>query len=488
MILDGFDEMMSTGVRTRHKKMRDVRYNIVKPIRDFIEAAHDDVGIIIAGRQSYFDTIAERTKSLKAHDFKVITLDDFTQEHIEKFLEENQVNVSLPTWIPARPLLLGTLLLKGYLNYGNAILDPAVGWDMLLDEIALRESKIETPGVDPDAIRPFLEVLAIMAQSTDDGLGTLSHENITTAFFLACEYEPDEDTLVLLLRLPGLGYDPNDSSIRKFVDKDFADACAASFLFRVLRSYNLELMTLLDDVQCHLSETGYALFEHKCKDSTTKQVGAILNTCLRHTNSYIKHNAVMLAQRLGTTITEEVFIQGIGGEIQINDDIDLHFVTYADCIFKTICINGTLQNESAPSFRSCYFEVVDGILESTRNIIFDEDCEVGSYSQELKTTNSIMNSQLDTQVKVLVSILKKLYIQKGAGRLESAFSRGLDTNAKRYVSDILRLLQTEGLAIKFSRSGKEIWLADKKFFPRVGKIISAPTTSSDKLVASVLQL
>ena len=98
-----------------------------------------------------------------------------------------------------------------------------------------------------------------------------------------------------------------------------------------------------------------------------------------------------------------------------------------------------------------------------------------------------MSTTLSTQIKVLISILKKIYIQKGAGRLESAFNRGLDTNAKKYVDDILRLLCSEGLTTIYTRKGKNIYLPIKKHFPRVGKIISNPN-GKDPIIKKVLEL
>lgn len=488
LILDGFDEMMSTGLSAKRKKMRDIRHNIVRPIRDFIKSAREDVGIVVAGRQSYFDTAEERIKSLGTSDFIELRIGDFSNEHVEEFLKTYGIKVSLPAWIPTRPLLLGTLLLKGYLETGSTTFDPAIGWDMLLTEIAERESKIENSGVDAEAIRIFLETLATMARNTDDGLGSLTYENITAAFLLACEYEPDEETLVLLLRLPGLGYDPNDHNVRRFIDKDFADACAAGFLFNSLSSYNENMSKLFNDVQCHLLDVGYAMFEHKCKAYTQKQIGALLNSCLRQENQYVKSDAVMLMQRLNIPIVDTVYIQGVSGKVCIDCEFDMHNVTYADCVFDSVEIDGVVNEPFLPKFQGSYIEKVDGIFESSKDLLFDDNCQVFEYVDDLKTTNAIMNTPLDTQVKVLVSILKKLYIQRGAGRLESAFLRGLDTNAKRYVGDILRLLQTEGLAVKLARSGKEIWLAEMRNFPRVGKIISAPMTCNDKLVSKVVQL
>ena len=83
LILDGYDEMMSAGINSRSTKMRDIRYRITDPIRKFVEDNEIGSGILIAGRQSYFDTDSERLKSLVTDDFTELFIGAFTQEHIE---------------------------------------------------------------------------------------------------------------------------------------------------------------------------------------------------------------------------------------------------------------------------------------------------------------------------------------------------------------------------------------------------------------------
>ena len=116
LILDGFDEMMSAGINSKSTKMRDIRFRITAPIRKFIEDMKLGVGILIAGRQSYFDTDSERKKSLGTTNFIELSVGDFSQEQIELYLQKNKFDIVIPDWVPSRPLLLGTLIVKWYID------------------------------------------------------------------------------------------------------------------------------------------------------------------------------------------------------------------------------------------------------------------------------------------------------------------------------------------------------------------------------------
>ncbi len=487
LILDGFDEMMSIGI-SNHKDIKKIRYTAVSSIRKFIESAPKDTGIIIAGRKHYFDSTSEMKNSLGLTDFTYLNIGDFTLEQVDIFLKTYGIRTQLPKWIPTRPLLLGTLLLKGYLEKGKDITDPAEGWDILLDEISKREAKIES-SISQDAIREFLETLATMARRTDDGLGAITHENIVQAYSISCGSDPDDDAMVLLLRLPGIGFYPNDITLRKFVDEDFCSACSGGFLFRCVSEYNENYIDIIENVQSELSDIGLSIFEYKSKDITHKNATAIINNMYKRVkNPYIHHDLLKISQSKNININQALLITGIVGSLYINTEYDLSNVCYSDCIFESIEIDGHVEKNKILHINKSYISSVDGIFESEKHIIFDDQCEIEHFEQQLATTDSIMDAQIDIRVKVLMSILKKLYIQKGAGRLESAFLRGLDINAKKYVHDILKILQSDGIAIKFSRSGSEIWLPDKKLFPRIGRIISTPTLCNDNIISKVLSL
>ena len=65
LILDGFDEFATAGWSGQAKRLRDIRYNSMELIRKFTRGPAG-TGVIIAGRQHYFDSEKELTSALGA--------------------------------------------------------------------------------------------------------------------------------------------------------------------------------------------------------------------------------------------------------------------------------------------------------------------------------------------------------------------------------------------------------------------------------------
>ena len=90
---------------------------------------------------------------------------------------------------------------------------------------------------------------------------------------------------------------------------------------------------------------------------------------------------------------------------------------------------------------------------------------------------------------MLLTVLKKIYLQSGSGRKENALHRGLDHHSRRLVPDVLRLLQTDGLISKYKRGGDlTIWIPDRAFMARVAKIIASPSACGDPLLVKAADL
>lgn len=75
--------------------------------------------------------------------------------------------------------------------------------------------------------------------------------------------------------------------------------------------------------------------------------------------------------------------------------------------------------------------------------VFDDDCDFEEFS-DARTNADIFELQLPEGTKVLLTVLKKLFMQRGSGRRESAFTRGLDHRARRLVPDVLDLIKRKG--------------------------------------------
>jgi hypothetical protein len=86
---------------------------------------------------------------------------------------------------------------------------------------------------------------------------------------------------------------------------------------------------------------------------------------------------------------------------------------------------------------------------------------------------------------VLVTVLKKIYLQAGGGRREGALARGLDASQKTVVPAILAVLLSEGLVLKGKSGGNVIYNGVRGVAPRVRRMVEAGASSDDSLLLSL---
>lgn len=106
LLLDGFDEVSSLGLQGGWKRLRHARYSSMEGVRRLIADTPQTSGIILAGRDTFFDSDSERREALGCSAFGEISLGEFTEAQIEKFLSQLGYSGKVPEWMPARPLLL----------------------------------------------------------------------------------------------------------------------------------------------------------------------------------------------------------------------------------------------------------------------------------------------------------------------------------------------------------------------------------------------
>src|SRR6266700_2617874 len=117
-----------------------------------------------------------------------------------------------------------------------------------------------------------------------------------------------------------------------------------------------------------------------------------------------------------------------------------------------------------------------------------QQCEFGEFSEGDRTTQGILGSSLSLGERVMLSILKKLYAQRGAARKENALYRGLDQRERALVPRILDLLEREGLAAPGRSGGTVLWVPTRPSTARVLAMLTAPTTCNDPLMVTVRRL
>lgn len=494
ILLDGFDELATAGWTGQAAKLKKLRYDSMQLLREFVRNTPEGCGIAVSGRRNYFDSAQELQKSLGIdYRFVHLSLNDFTEQQVHDYLAKKGWTQAFPFWLPTRPLLLGYLashdLLKQVVTVDVVGLDPAAGWDMLLKRICDRESEIEV-GLDGDTIRRLIERLASKSRKDLDGVGPIQADEMLATFQEVCGYPPDDRSAVLIQRLPGLGIPNSEDGSRSFIDLSLADAAKAGDVVRFIESPFAMDMTSASDWQSTLRGLGILVAAHQCSSrniNSAKISTAIQYAAKKHELYALCADVVQVAQELNCPYqNERVFIKGVFiPEYSCGDnDDDFSRIEYQDCVFQSIDIAPDAQIDLLPNFVRCHFGTVDGrISEADMPSNKFSDCSYGAFVSGASTSSAILSLDLPLGVRVLLVTLRKLYLQSGAGRRTSGLYRGLDQRAKSLVPGVLQLLKREDMVIETRSGGQPLWLPIRSQSGRVKRLISAPSSSDDKLIS-----
>jgi hypothetical protein len=114
--------------------------------------------------------------------------------------------------------------------------------------------------------------------------------------------------------------------------------------------------------------------------------------------------------------------------------------------------------------------------------------EIEAFLDGTLTTDAISKLTVAEGVRVLLSILKKLFVQSLSGRKQQALFRGLDPARQRLVPQVLNLLQQHNLITKSGRAGEPIWLPVRRHRGRVLEILLTPSTSKDPILLEAVKI
>lgn len=495
LILDGFDELATPGWAGPVTKLREIRYRSMELVRRFVKESPHEAGYLIAGREHFFDSSVERRRALAlgADNIATVQIADFSDEQVAAFLQERGIDGAIPSWLPSRPLLLAYLVSKDLIDHVVSIgtkASPATGWNKLLDLVCEREAEIEA-GINGPTVRHIVERLARKARRNLSGLGPLQRQDIVQAFREICGYEPDEAALVLLQRLPGLGVSNPEDGSREFVDSDFANAARAGDVVWFIQSpFNYDVGDVAD-WQCGLEALGREVCAERSKTEGT--TSGKFSVALRE--AVDKPDGDILAVDVLQTMLESDAGYDGERELRIRDicvqdldfdigDADYSGLTFDECLFQQVNLPPHVDSSSLPKFNDCYIGLVEGRVskDDLPQEAFSDDCVIDEYSETIYTTSGILELSLSIGVRLTLVVLKKLYLQPGSGRKESALLRGLDHRHRRLIPDVLDLLQKHGLAREATGSTESVWLPVRARSARVRKLLASPSEVDDQVL------
>lgn len=491
LILDGFDEIASAGWAGQTKKLKDLRYRSMELLRRIFRESPPETGILVTGRAHFFDSERELRQAIGVRaNAVVLDIEEFSAEQVATFLQSFDWPGGVPDWLPSRPLLLAYLASVGLLDketFGDAALSPAAGWDFLLDKICGREAEIEA-GIDETTVRKLIEVLATTARNTIDGLGPLSPEAIQDAFRYVCGYTPDDRGAVLLQRLPGLGGVSQEDGSRVFIDRDFADVARAGDIARFIQDPFGEVVdstgweTVLGPLGCEVAA-------FRCNEAgfDSGKVTAAIEKAQSDRQSVLATDLIsVLSGQGGVYEGKQIYLSGVHVELLgVEENGNLSKIEYQDSLFSRLDLPADVDAGQIPTFRRCHFAQITG-RTGEQDLPAEKfvDCTFDEFELSGDTTAALLGLPLPLATKVLLTVMKKIFVQKGAGRREGGLHRGLDSKARPLVRSILDLLRREGFVVATRQGSETIWLPckDAEIRRRAFEILSGPINSTDVLL------
>ncbi|NHQ81054.1 NACHT domain-containing protein [Chromobacterium vaccinii] len=501
LIIDGFDEITTLGISATRWKLKEARRRSLEAVRKIIEQTPSSIGFIIAGRDHFFNNPSERRSALGIRtNTRTIAIGEFTKSQIRQYLEKiPRRNISFPPWLPTRPLLVAYIATHGLLDDCEALaesIDSTDGWHYLLDQIFDREAKI-SPNLDGRALRKILERLSTIARSTTDGLGPITQQQITNAYIQICESEPDEQANLLLQRLPGLGMYRDEDDSRTFVDQELAEVCRArdvtDFIINPYGSIQDDgWKSSMISISSFIGQTAISRVCRNLKQRADFSIPAIESAfiAIRDNKEFCNLSADVMTVCLEFPYVPKsaVTIEGVIFDnytiSTVGPKFDFSTIEFKNCLFELIELTNPEQDELLPHFQSCIFMMIKGrsCEEDLPQNKFDNDCDFEGFSDSLNTQASILESSLTRGEQVVLTILRKLFVQSLSGRLESALFRGLDLNDRQLIPDAIKLLQQKGLISLYSRGDGNIWIPMRKEINRVRKILAIPNECNDEVM------
>jgi hypothetical protein len=507
LVIDGFDEVTTLGVSAGRTKLREARRRSLEAVRALISQTPEIVGFVIAGRDHFFSSPDERRSSLGVRpNTKTIAVGELTQNQIAIYLQQIAgKDIPLPQWLPTRPLLVAYIATRGLVDELGDVLqsiDSTDGWHLLLQKIFERESKI-SPNLDGVTLRRILERLATVARSTNDGLGPITQQQIRTAYIQTCDSEPDEQANLLLQRLPGLGVYRAEDDSRTFVDIELAEVCRARDITDfVLNPYG----QLQDDgwkssislAATFAGQTAITRVSRNLLDVdqfATAKIEAALNAAENQREiGALRADLAALAVEMSHPPTTTIIIEG---EVFENYTLtlphgttDLSNLVFRDCLFECIDIASDSDIKLLPAFQGCIFLMILGRTSASDlpDARFDARCTYEMFADSAETQSAILSSNLTRGEKLVLTILRKLFIQSLGGRAESALYRGLDLNDRQIVPDAIKILQQHGLLMLYNRGDGNVWVPVRKEIARARRILGAPASCGDEVIADARKL
>jgi hypothetical protein len=489
-LLDGFDEIGSQTWSDDPRRLVAIREQSLHGVKDLL--AKTAGGAIVSGRTHYFNSEPEMLTALglDPHEVEIISCQsEFTLQEMTEYLSARGKSLTLPSWLPRRPLICQTIAKLPDVDIDR--LSHAEGdaaFCISLIEIICKREALINASLDAKRVQDILRILARLTRSKPNNFGPLSVPEINKAFETIIGIHPVDESAVMLQRLPGLGRLTAESSDREFVDEYLLEGLRALDVMHATKTGE-EGITQEAWVN-PLRDLGYTIVASWIDEKSHEkpQDTAPLNWSISLMRKAAQRKNRVLAGDIVAsilhcdTLGESFVFSGLAlAESQIFH-LDLSNLLPADLTIS----DSLVEKLTLPILEATNVKVVDCKIGTALQVSgatglppWVERCEVSSF-QSVSTVAQIKEASLDPPHLILVTVIKKTFFQKGNGRKEEALLRGLGTGANAKVSQrILKLLTTESILKKIAGDEGAVYVPVRSQTQRMRTLITELSLSKD---------
>ncbi|CAM3931949.1 NACHT domain-containing protein [Aeromonas bestiarum] len=496
ILLDGFDEVGSQLFVSNQEKRDSLRKEALKGVSDLIRICPS--GVLITGRPHFFHGNKEMLECLglstRSSNTNILYCEsEFNEVQAALYLQSIGINNIPPVWFPKKPLIF-QILSQMNQNEIVRVLSSNNGelhfWGQFLDTICQREATIVKNSIDPDVVRLVLSNLAKTTRCGNYNLGRLTIKDVNNAYEKATGNVPDEAGNLMLSRLCTLGRVEPESPDRQFIDTYIVQLLYADSLVDDIT--NKEFIILDEDWKQPLNKMGSQLlsqwidlydlsddalsFIHR---GTTKQNQQVIGELTSSIYNLSSHDIDFG----GVSVESIIPILLLGARRVFN-------VTFRNCIIEEVCFNDCKVDQSS------HVTIIDSDISEAKGMASTEKLPEWIKNTNIlkaeSTSNSsrIKSSNLPASQKLFLSIIQKIFFQRGGGRKENSLYKGAFGQEfdRKKIERILSILLTEGLIEKSKDTGGFIYNPKREYTSRMKLIKDQLALSTDELWLKIKEL
>jgi hypothetical protein len=365
--------------------------------------------------------------------------------------------------------------------------DELTFWDHFIHVICERDARIHV-SFDARTIERVLTYLARQTRTRSANVGPITLADVQGAFESVVGQMPVEEASSMLQRLPALGRVKAESNERQFIDGYILDGLRAKDTGALMSADESVVAPVIHTAfRNPLGELGQRILARDIEDRRKHA----LDLAKRAANAANKVLACDIAASLLLTEVDRVNFENLS----INDG-DFFKLDFSKSLPENLTVSGSVIRElvlpaSAPPktiLRDCVAERVVGVSSPTALPNWIEGLSSDRYDS-IESVSRIRRIGLDPAHEILVTIIRKTFFQKGAGRKEEALVRGLGQVAeKKTVTQVINLLLRQDILEEFKGREGTVYAPKRKHAGRMKKMLYELKTSHDPIWLEVAQL